>query len=214
VKVFHAERLSDEAFDQILSLLHRGGVIAFPTDTAYGLGADPYNDAALDRIFTIKGRPESKPILLIVNSIEMAKGHVQQSQIFDEVARAFWPGPLTVITGAAPFVSEKLTAGSNTVGLRWPVASFATSLVDRLSRPITATSANRSGMPSAITVGEVQAQLGDLVDAIIDGGSLAVRGGSTILDLTSEPPAVLREGPVTFETLSSFFNGRIRRHVA
>jgi L-threonylcarbamoyladenylate synthase len=214
VKVFHAETLRGEAFDQLLSLLHGGGVIAFPTDTAYGLGADPYNDAALERIFTIKGRPETKPILLIVDSIEMANAHIQQSKTFDEVAQAFWPGSLTVIARAAPFVSEKITAGTKTVGLRWPVASFATGLVQRLGRPITATSANRSGMPSAITVEEVELQLGDSVDAVVDGGRLAVRSGSTILDLTSEPPVVLREGPVTFEALSKFFGGRIRRQVA
>jgi L-threonylcarbamoyladenylate synthase len=214
VKVFHAETLSDEAFDQLLSLLHDGGVIAFPTDTAYGLGADSYNEAALERIFSIKGRPETKPILLIVNSLQMAKAHVQPSSTFDAVARAFWPGPLTVITRSAPFVSEKITAGTNTVGLRWPVAPFATSLAGRLARPITATSANRTGMPSAITVEEVQAQFAESLDAIVDGGPLSLRGGSTILDLTSDPPAVLREGPVTFEALSDFFNGRIRRQVA
>ena len=214
MKLFRAETVHDEAYQEIVSLLRSGGVIAFPTDTAYGLGADPFNASAVDRIFRIKGRADNKPILLLVHSIQMLDSVIHKTDVFAAVAERFWPGPLTLIGHAAPALPANVTAGTGTVGVRWPLATFATALAGRFGRPITATSANRSGMVSAITIDEVNAQLGDAVDALIDGGVLPSRGGSTILDLTVDPPMILREGPVTFEALAQFFGGRIRRQVA
>ena len=214
MKVFRAETLHDAAYDEIASLLRDGGIIVFPTDTAYGLGVDPFNEAAVERIFGIKGRPERKPILILVGSTTMAESVSEPADVFYEVIEKFWPGPLTVITRAASSLPVSVTAGTRTVGLRWPIAPFATTLASRFGRPITATSANRSGMPSAVTAEEVRAQLGNSIDALIDGGLLPARGGSTLLDLTIDPPVVLREGPITFESLYAFFKGRIRRNVA
>src|SRR4051812_4121028 len=201
MQVFHTDRISESDFDGVLSILRDGGVIAFPTDTAYGLGADPFNERAIDRIFAIKGRVETKPILVIVDSIAMAESISKATPRFQDVAQAFWPGPLTLIAPSADAVSRNLTAGTNTIGIRWPAAAFATHLVERFGRPITATSANRSGMPSTVTAEEVRAQLVDSIDALIDGGELPSRSGSTLLDLTLDTPVLLREGPITFETL-------------
>lgn len=214
MRVFRSETLHDTDYDEIVALLRGGDIIAFPTDTAYGLGADPFNDAAVERLFEVKGRPETKPILLVVASLEMAEAVGQASEIFRAVADRFWPGPLTLIVEAQPRLSAKLTAGTGNIGLRWPSAGFATALVARLGMPITATSANRTGQPSAITASEVLDQFADGLAALIDGGTLPARGGSTLLDLTSDPPRVLREGPVSFESLSAFLGGRIRREVA
>jgi L-threonylcarbamoyladenylate synthase len=214
MEVFHTDRISGRDFERILSILRDGGVIGFPTDTAYGLGADPFNAAAIDRIFAIKGRPETKPILLLVNSVAMAESVSNPAPPFHEVAAKFWPAPLTVIVPASRALPDNLTAGTNTIGLRWPIAPFAMHLVERLGKPITATSANRSGMDGAVTVEEVRVQLGDSVSALIDGGPLPSRSGSTLLDLTADPPVLLREGPVTFESLDEFFEGRLRRQVA
>jgi L-threonylcarbamoyladenylate synthase len=214
VKVFRAETLHDAAYDEIVSFLRRGGIIAFPTDTAYGLGVDPFNDAAVDRLFNVKGRREAKPILLIVDSVPMAESVSHPPRNFYEVIEKFWPGPLTLVIPARPQLSVSVTAGTGTIGLRWPVAPFANTLVRRFGCPITATSANRSGEPATITAGEVRSQLGGSLDALIDGGALPARGGSTLLDLTSDPPVLLREGPVSFEALDEFFQGRIRRQVA
>jgi L-threonylcarbamoyladenylate synthase len=211
VKVFRTEMFEDTACDEIVSLLRSGGIIAFPTDTAYGLGADPFNNAAVDRIFQIKGRSETKPILLLVSSVAMAESVTEPASVFHELAQQFWPGPLTVILPAAKSVPLKVTAGTETVGVRWPVADFATRLVKRFGQPITATSANQSGLPSAITAEEVRLQLDDSIDALIDGGPLPSRVGSTLIDLTVDPPLLLREGPISFETLRRFFEGRIRR---
>lgn len=211
MKVFRTETLQDADYAQLASLLQSGGVIAFPTDTAYGLGADPFNEAAIDRIFRLKGRAETQPILLIVDSLAMAKSVSVPPRVFRETAAQFWPGPLTMILRAAKSLPPKVTAGTNTIGLRWPVAESATRLLKHFKRPITATSANRSGRPSAITAEEVRAQFDESLDALIDGGTLPSRGGSTLLDLTVEPPVLLREGPVSFESLQQFFDGKIRR---
>jgi L-threonylcarbamoyladenylate synthase len=212
--VFRAEGLQDNAYAEIVALLRSGGIIGFPTDTAYGIGADPFNEASVERIFKIKGRLDTKPILLVVNSIEMAESVSRPPEPFYSLARKFWPGPLTAVMPAASCLPAVLTAGSNTIGIRWPAAVFAEAVLQRFGKPLTATSANRSGMPSPVTAEEVEEQLGDMLDAVIDGGTLPARGGSTLLDLTTDPPVILREGPISFESLSDFFNGRIRKHVA
>jgi L-threonylcarbamoyladenylate synthase len=202
MQLFDAATLSNGAFEEILSFLRAGGVIAFPTDTAYGLGADPFSEPAVRRIFEIKGRAEDKPILLLVNSIDMARSVATLSDASLAVAARFWPGPLTMILPARPNVPNLVTAGTATVGLRWANAPFAARLLSGLDRPITATSANLSGMESTVTAGEVRAQLEDRLAVLIDGGSLPARGGSTLLDLTQMPPKVLREGPVSVAELN------------
>ena len=212
--MFRAERLGDAAYDEIVALLHGGGIIAFPTDTAYGLAVDPSNNDGVDRLFRVKGRSETKPILLLVDSLRMAESISEPADVFYEVAEQFWPGPLTLILKAQPSVAVKVTAGTHTIGVRWPIAAFATTLIDRFARPITATSANRSGMQAAITVDEVRAQLDDAIDGVVDGGTLSTRMGSTVLDLTVDPPSVLREGPIRFEVLNQFFKGRLQKSLA
>jgi L-threonylcarbamoyladenylate synthase len=214
VKLFRAETVHDESYEDLVTLLRDGRVIAFPTDTAYGLGADPFNESAINRVYAIKGRPETKPILLLVDSLDRAASVIEPTAMFYRVAEAFWPGPLTIITHAAASVPVNVTAGTKTIGLRWPMAAFATTLVGRFGKPITATSANKSGLPSAVTAHEVRSQLGDSIDALVDGGALPSRIGSTLLDLTVDPAVVLREGPLKFETLAQFFDGKLRRWVA
>ena len=213
--MFRTETLQDTDYNEIVSCLRSGGVIGFPTDTAYGLGADPYNEAAIHRIFAIKGRAETKPLLVIVDSLAMAESvSAQLPQTFYDVVKKFWPGALTLIVRSEKSVPRQLTAGTKTIGIRWPIAPYATMLVQRFGKPITATSANQTGMPAPITAGEVRAQLGASLDMLIDGGTLPARSGSTVLDLTVEPALVLREGPITFQSLYEFFEGNIRSNVA
>jgi len=202
MQLFDAAGLSDGAFEQILSFLRAGGVIGFPTDTAYGLGADPFNESAVRKIFEIKGRPEGKPILLLVDSIAMACTVCDLSGRAHALAERFWPGPLTMILPALENVPSIVTAGSGNVGVRWPSSDFALRLVRALGHPITATSANRSGIPSSVTAVEVCEQFGESLELVIDGGKLPARGGSTLLDLTETRPRVLREGPIPESELS------------
>ena len=202
MQLYDAASLSDGGLEQILSFLRAGGVIAFPTDTAYGLGADPFQEEAVQQIFRIKGRPEAKPILLLVNSIAMAESVASLSSREFELAKRFWPGPLTMVVPARSTVPNIVTAGTGTIGIRWPDAAFARRLIDAFERPITATSANRTGMPSAITVAEIREQFQDSIDLVVDGGTLPTRGGSTLLDLTEVPARLLREGPIPRAELS------------
>src|SRR5207244_3651221 len=111
-------------------------------------------------------------------------------------------------------VPENVTAQTGTIGIRWPVAAFATELVHRFGSPITATSANRTGLGTCVTAAEVAAQIGTSLPIIVDGGPLPSRSGSTLLDLSTDPPAILREGPVSFEALQAFFEGNLRRRTA
>jgi L-threonylcarbamoyladenylate synthase len=206
---FNAEHLSARDCDEILSCLRNGGVIGYPTDTAYGLGADPSNDAAVRRIFEIKGRPETKPILLVVDSIQMVQTVASIPESFHRLAERFWPGPLTLVLPAASSVSNTLTAGTDTIGIRWPLAAFANRIVTALGRPLTATSANRSGTPSAVSAENVRSQFGTSLDILVDGGLLTHPGGSTILDLTHPRPLLLRAGPVSVQELNTLLNGQM-----
>jgi L-threonylcarbamoyladenylate synthase len=217
MQTFDAANLSDRDFDQILSFLRAGGVIGFPTDTAYGLGADPFQESAIRRIFEIKGRPESKPVLVLVDSMTMLSRIADCSSvsgITELLARRFWPGPLTlilpVLSSDSENVSRLVTAGTGTIGVRWPLAPFATRLVRAFGRPITATSANKSGQPSTASADEVRSQLGMDLEMLIDGGVLANPQGSTMLDLTQRQPTIVREGPISRKALEEALDGNIR----
>jgi len=202
MQLFDAASLSDRALGQILSFLRGGGVIAFPTDTAYGLGADPFNEGAVRRIFEMKGRAETKPILVLVDSIAMANSIARLSDTALALAERFWPGPLTMVLPARASLSATVTAGSETIGVRWANTVFTQRLLEAFGRPITATSANRSGLPSAVTAEEVRVQLGDSLEMLVDGGELPAREGSTLLDVTRIPVRLLREGPIAEAELS------------
>lgn len=214
---FDAANLSDGEFDQILSFLRSGGVIGFPTDTAYGLGSDPFQESAVRRVFEIKGRPETKPILVLVDSMDMLQQIVDcsnVSRIVSLLASRFWPGPLTMVLPVLETelrnVSRLVTAGTDTIGVRWPMAPFAMRLVHAFGRPITATSANKSGQPSTASADEVRAQLGMDLEMLIDGGVRISPLGSTVLDLTQKRPALVREGPVSRKALEEALDGNIQ----
>jgi len=202
MRIFDAFHLSNRDFNEILAFLRAGGVIGFPTDTAYGLGADPFSEAAVRRIFEIKGRPESKPVLVLVDSLESLYEVVVVSEDARRLARQFWPGPLTMVLPALPKVPHFLTAGTGTLGVRWPKSEFANRLVRGFEGPITATSANKSGMPTTTQASEVMEQIGADLKMLIDGGPLPSAKGSTILDLTGPVPQVLRDGALPRDVLA------------
>lgn len=217
MQTFDAANLSDRDFDQILSFLRAGGVIGFPTDTSYGLGADPFQESAARRIFEIKGRPDAKPILVLVDSMTMLKQIADCSTMFETtklLANRFWPGPLTLIlpvrNSDSGNVSRLVTADTGTIGVRWPLAPFANRLVRAFGKPITATSANKSGQPSTASADEVRAQLGMDLEMLIDGGVLSSPLGSTIVDLTQQRPTLVREGPVSRKALEEALGGNIQ----
>ena len=192
-----SEAPSREALDLAAAILSGGGLVAFPTESFYGLGADALDPRALARVFAVKGRPESKPLLVLVDSVTMVEDVVSEVPAGARALMArHWPGALTLVLKAAAHVPETLTAGTGTIGVRMPGHPVALALVRAARRPVTAPSANPSGAEPPTTALAVRRHFDDVVDLILDGGSTAGGAGSTIADCTVWPPRVLRRGPV------------------
>ena len=194
----------DAALEQAAGLLRRGGVVAFPTETVYGLGADARNDEAVARIFEIKGRPRFDPLIVHVAdpgmAAEVAAGLPPAAE---ELIRRFWPGPLTLVLPKRPEVSDLVTAGLPTVGVRMPRHPLALELIRKAGVPVAAPSANPFGRTSPTKAKHVAAHLGGRVDAILDGGPCAVGVESTILSFADETPVVLRLGGLALEEIEA-----------
>jgi len=187
----------EEKLAEAVRVLREGGVVVFPTETFYGLGADARNETAVEKIFRIKGRNFRNPLPVIVADDGELIPLVEEIPAAATILmQTFWPGPLTLIFRAAPSVSSRLTGGTGKIGIRvssHPVARF---LAASLAGPLTATSANPSGGPECSSADAVIRVLGDLPDAVIDGGATPGGAGSTILDVTVFPPRILREGAI------------------
>lgn len=187
----------EEKLAEAVRVLREGGVVAFPTETFYGLGADARNETAVEKVFRIKGRNFRNPLSVIVANdrevIPLVKEIPAAAKI---LMQTFWPGPLTLIFRAAPSVSSRLTGGTGKIGIRVSSHPIARFLAAGLAGPLTATSANPSGGPECSSADAVIRTLGDLPDAVIDGGATPGGAGSTILDVTGFPPRILREGAI------------------
>ncbi len=188
----------EEALSEAVRILREGGIVAFPTETFYGLGVDARQEAAVEKIFHIKGRNFRNPISVIVDSerevIPLVASVPEAARI---LMQKFWPGPLTLVFSAASSVSSHLTGGSGKIGIRVSSHTVARLLAKRIAGPLTATSANLSGGQECTTAAEVIHLFGDRLDAVIDGGPTPGGIGSTILDITVHPPLVLRAGVVS-----------------
>ena len=206
-----ATDITDAVLERVVRVLEDDGVVCFPTDTLYGVAVNPFSPRAMERLFAVKGRDPGKPILLLVDSISMVRTVAVPNSTFDAVAEAFWPGPITLVTQARPDVPEQVTAGTHKVGLRWPNAAVAVQLIRAFGSPITGTSANLSGQAAARSAEDVIVQLGNSVDIVIDGGILQISPASTVLDVSREPPILLREGPIKYEDLAVSLDFDIER---
>jgi L-threonylcarbamoyladenylate synthase len=190
-------------FRDAAEILKKGRLVAFPTETVYGLGADATNEEAVADIYRAKGRPSDNPLIVHIGTaaeIERYAEEVPESAW--KCAEAFWPGPLTLIVRAKPGVfAPSVTAGLDTVGLRMPAHPAALGLLKTSGLPVAAPSANTSGKPSPTCAEHVAADMGGKIPYILDGGPTGIGIESTVLDLTSEPPAILRPGAVTADML-------------
>jgi L-threonylcarbamoyladenylate synthase len=179
------------------AVLRSGGLVAFPTETFYGLGARALQAAAVRRIFEVKGRPESKPVLVLVDSVAMVDAvALEVSPQARALMAVHWPGALTLVFRARPEVPSEITAGSGTVGVRLSAHPLARALVSALGEPVTAPSANPAGLPAPTTAADVLAEFRDRIDLVLDGGATAGGEPSTVLDVTVDPPRVIRAGAV------------------
>jgi L-threonylcarbamoyladenylate synthase len=183
---------------EAVSCLAGGGLVAFPTETFYGLGANAGDRQAVERVFAVKGRPEWKPLLVLVDSREMAESlAVEVPETARDLMERYWPGPLTLVFKASSGLPPELTAGTGTIGIRMPGHPVALGLVKAAGFPITAPSANPSGAPAPTTAGEVYEGLKGAIDLILDGGPTKGGPPSTLLDVSVTPPKLIRQGAVT-----------------
>jgi len=195
---------SPRAFAAALRYLREGALVALPTDTVYGIAANAMQPAAVERIFAAKGRPHDKPIpLLLAEVAGVTALAVDIPPAMWHLAARFWPGPLTLVLRRSARVPDVVAGGGETVALRIPDHPFPRRLIEALGAPLATTSANRSGHPSPLTAGEVERELGHALRLIVDGGPAPGGQPSTLLDLTSVPPRLLRAGPVTREDIAA-----------
>ncbi|HEX5735743.1 MAG TPA: L-threonylcarbamoyladenylate synthase [Blastocatellia bacterium] len=195
-------RIDSRAIEQAARIIRGGGLVAFPTETVYGLGADATSERAVQRIFEAKRRPADNPLI----------AHVSDREMLDRVASGigttaerlierFWPGPLTIVLKRKPILAESVSAGLDTVAVRMPDNRVALELIQGAGVPLAAPSANRSGRPSPTTAEHVLRDLEGRVDMIIDGGATNIGIESTVIDMTVDPPVILRPGWITRELL-------------
>ncbi len=194
------------AIARAAEMIRAGEVVAIPTDTFYGLAANPFDRAAVERVFAIKGRAKHMPLLLLVDSVERARGLAAGlPPEFERLAERFWPGPLTIVVGASGRVPGNVTGGTGRIGLRLPAAAIPVALVRQADVPIIGTSANRSGEKECDAAQEVEQQIGAALPLILDGGdggtSRAARP-STVIDVREDCWSVLREGAIGVEEIA------------
>ncbi len=199
------DKLSSGAQQQVetaISILKQGGIVAFPTDTVYGVGAGANIPQGVERVYQVKERPQNMALpLLLAHTSQISEVAELVPQVAWLLADKFLPGALTIVLYKAKSVSDIITAGGRTVAIRVPAHPVPVALAQGLGAPIVGTSANLSGRPSALTAEEVYSQFGDNIDLVIDGGRCPGGIESTIVDVTGETPVILREGAISREEL-------------
>ena len=194
--------LTEAGLDEAADILKNGGVVAVPTETVYGLAANGLDETAVLKIFAAKGRPENKPISLFVTDIRAAALFCRDiPDAAYRLAEVFWPGPLTMILKRRGNVPDLITAGGDTVGIRVPDNALTLELLRKTDLPLTGTSANLSGEESAMSGEEALHIFSGKIDCVVDGGACTGGVPSTIVDMTREPPKILRQGGLSREEL-------------
>lgn len=201
----HTPALFTAAVERAAELLRAGHVVALPTETVYGLTANALDSIAVGRIYEAKGRPSHNPVIVHVADLEMARACVREwPALADRLAAAFWPGPLTLVLPRSDRIPPIVSAGGDTVGIRWPGHPFMLAVIRRTGLPLAAPSANLANHISPTNAQHVARHLGDRLPLIVDGGQCQVGLESTVVDLTSSPPRILRPGMVTADDLKPF----------
>lgn len=193
--------------DQAVKILRGGGLIAFPTETYYGLAVDPFNESALKRLFAVKNRPSLKPVLILIPSRDhLARLTHCVPDTAKKLINKFWPGPLTMVLQARDELPGMLTGGTGTIGVRISPHSVAHALLNAYNAPLTATSANRSGGRAAVTESEVLEIFGDDIDMVLGGGRTPGQSPSTLIGFAGDTFEGIREGCIPFSTIQDVLN--------
>lgn len=189
----------------IIEVLRRGGIVAYPTDTFYGLGANCFIKEAIQKIYRLKKRKPSKPISIVVSDLEMAKRLVVDiPPVFNSLAKKFWPGPLTLVLKASPTLPKKLLSIKDSIGIRIPDSPWLRELIKAADFPVSATSANISGEEEISEYKEIIRNFFRRIDLIVDGGKTPGILPSTVVDLSSIEPKILREGALPSSMLRKY----------
>ncbi|MDY6836786.1 MAG: L-threonylcarbamoyladenylate synthase [Thermodesulfobacteriota bacterium] len=187
--------------------INRGGLVVFPTSTFYGIGAQALNVHAVDRVFQVKERHKGNPLLVLIASLDDLSPLVQSiPETAEALIKAFWPGGITLVFDAADTVPENLTGYTGKIGVRLASHPVAGALVKVVSGPITGTSANLSGEGGCTAVADLSRRINDQVDLVLDAGQLAGVRGSTVVDVTTKSPRILREGVIRADTIRALFD--------
>jgi L-threonylcarbamoyladenylate synthase len=204
------ERPAAAVLDVAVAVLRHGGVVAYRTDTVYGLAVDALRPDAIARLYTVKGRPESKALPVIIGALEQLT--VVVATVPATAARlieAFWPGPLTLLLPPHGCIPPALLGESDRIGVRWPASTISQQLAMGFGGAITASSANRSGAPAALTADEVMTQLAPAIDLVLAAGPVTSPVVSTILDVTVEPPCLYRPGKIPQQAIEAVLGYRL-----
>jgi tRNA threonylcarbamoyl adenosine modification protein (Sua5/YciO/YrdC/YwlC family) len=202
-----AEKPESGAIEYAASFVTRGNVVGIPTDTFYGLSADPFNLAAIERVFQIKGRPENRALPILVDSVEQAVTLARDiPDNFLNLANKFWPGALTLVVEATHRLPLKVTGNSGRVALRWPNSRVVTALIAASGGPVTGTSANLSGHPSCSNAADLAEQLGDRLSLILDSGDTRGTLASTIVRIDGDEWSIVREGAIANADIEAVLN--------
>jgi len=193
-----------------VAVLRRGGVVAYPTDTVYGLAVDALRPAAIARLYAVKGRPESQALPVIIGALEQLTLVVATVPVMAaRLMAAFWPGPLTLLLPPHRRIPAALLGASDRIGVRWPSSTLSQRLAVELGGAITASSANRSGAPAALTAAEVMTQLAPGIDLVLDAGAVTSPVVSTIVDVTVEPACLYRPGKIAQQAIEAVLGYRL-----
>lgn len=193
-------KASEEAVMEAARIIRGGGLVIYPTETLYGLGCDPFNSSAVDRLTEVKGR-ENKPLPIAASSLEKAKNVAHFTPEEEKVARRLWPGPLMLILKTKVPFPRGVTIGADTIGIRIPNQQVAMRLAELSGGYLVSTSANKSGAKPPRLAEDAEAQIGSKVDLVLDDGPCIIGYSSTILELTDSGPRILREGPVSLQQI-------------
>lgn len=206
---------SPQEIQEAAELLKKGELVAFPTETVYGLGAPAFQPLAVAKIFETKGRPADNPLIVHLSNLEQLKRvAVDIPPDFYKLAAKFFPGPLTVVLKRHPSVPSLVSAGMNTIAVRMPSHPIAHALIDAVGEPIVAPSANLSGKPSSTSLEHVREDFEGIISGVIDGGSTQFGIESTVISLLSDPPVILRPGTITQEAMEEVLQKPIREKSA
>lgn len=215
-KIYNFKKnIKNDELEDIKNIINEGGLVVFPTETVYGIGADAKNKEAVNKIFVAKGRPQDNPLIVHISNYDMLKEFTCNiSEIEKKLMDTFWPGPFTIILNSNGILPQNVTAGLNTVGVRMPDNDIALSIIEKSNTPIAAPSANISGRPSGTNINDIFDELNDKVNAFVDGGETNIGIESTVVKVDNNVVNILRPGKVSLEDIKALgLDVKLDKHV-